>query len=418
MFFKNAQIYRLPAPWAMTAAALIEAITYQAFKPCTPSEAMSQGWVAPRAGGELVHVVNRQMLLVLRTQTKVLPGSVINAAVRERAAELEEQQGFPPGKKATKELKERITDELLVKAFPKDAHTWVWIDPVNGWLVVDASTGSKADDVIKLLLKAVDKMPLESLRVQRSPVAVMTGWLESDEAPAGFTIDQSATLRASGESRATVTYKLHSLDPEDMRRHIAAGKQCVKLAMTYNSRVSFTLDESLAIKGIKPLDVIREGSAITYSDDERFDNDVALMTLEYAKLLAELVEALGGEAKDGAPSGDGQHQISGGTAQDAARKLHQMAVREGASVTLTHGDKSVTFGAPALQEAGDLSDDLLYEKAVTVVRSNERASISLVQRHLAIGYNRAARLIERMEAEGVVSPAAGDGSRTILKPTD
>lgn len=407
MFFKNAQIYRLPAPWAMTAAALAEAITHQSFTPCTPSQAMSQGWIAPRADGELVHVVNRQMLLCLRTQTKVLPGSVINAAVRAKAAEFEEQQGFPPGKKATKELKERVTDELLVKAFPKDAHTWTWIDPVNGWLVVDASSGSKADEVIKLLLKAVDRMPLESLRVKRSPVAVMTAWLETDEAPAGFTIDQSATLRATGESRATVTYKLHSLDPDDMRRHIAAGKQCVKLAMTYNSRVSFTLDESLAIKGIKPLDVIREGTTTTYSDDERFDNDVALMTLEYAKLLADLVEALGGEATDGAPGGDGQHQIAEGSGvQQAVRALHKLATDNGATITLTGGGKTVS-----------LDDNNQYGRALEIVRENNRASISLVQRHLRIGYNQAARLLERMEAEGVVSPMAASGERTIFKPT-
>ena len=402
MFFKHAQVYRLPAPYALTAAALIEFITHQTFKPCTPSEAMSQGWVAPRADGELVHVVNRQMLLRLRTQTKVLPGSVVNAAVRVKAAEFEESQGFPPGKKATKELKERVTDELMVKAFPKDADTWVWIDPVNGWLVVDASSPSKADDVVKLLLKAVDRMPLESLRVQRSPTAVMTGWLESDEAPAGFTIDQSATLRASGESRATVTYKLHTLDPEDMRRHIAAGKQCAKLAMTYNDRISFVLTESLEVKAVKPLDVIREGSAVTHSDDERFDNDVALMTLEYAKLLADLVEALGGFAE----AGDQQQDQPGtpDTVQSVVRALHRHASERNASLTITVGGKTIST-----------DDAKLYEQAVEVVRKEQRASISLVQRHLRIGYNHAARLIERMEAEHIVTPMAANGSREVLQ---
>jgi len=407
MFFKNAQIYRLPAPYALTAAQLIEAIEHQSFTDCTKSEALRLGWVAPRAGGELVHVVNRQMLLRLRTQTKVLPGSVINAEVRKRAAVFEEQQGFPPGKKATKELKERVTDELLVKAFPKDSDTWVWIDPVNGWLVVDASSPSKADDVVKLLLKAVDKMPLESLRVKKSPVAVMTGWLEADEGPYGFTIDQNATLRASGESRATVTYKLHTLEPDDMRRHIAAGKQCVKLALTYNDRISFTLDESLAVKGIKPLDVLREGTAITHSDDERFDNDVTLMTLEYAKMLADLVEVLGGEAAIGDADSDGQHQIAeGGGVQEPVRALHKLAAQDGASISLTVGGKTIS-----------LDDNEKYKQAVKVVRENERASISLVQRHLRIGYNQAARLIERMESEGIVSPMAASGERTILKPT-
>jgi recombination associated protein RdgC len=57
------------------------------------------------------------------------------------------------------------------------------------------------------------------------------------------------------------------------------------------------LTESLAIKGIKPLDVIKEGETVTHSDDERFDNDMVLMTGELSKLMADVVEALGGEAK-------------------------------------------------------------------------------------------------------------------------
>jgi recombination associated protein RdgC len=174
---------------------------------------------------------------------------------------------------------------------------FTWIDPVNGWLVIDAASPSKADEVIKLLLKAVDLMPLESLRVQRSPVGVMTAWLESDEAPYNFTIDQDTELRATGESRAAVRYVKHSLDPEDIRRHIAAGKQCKRLALTWNGRISFVLTENLSIKSVRPLDVIKENETITYSDDDRFDNDMMLMTGELAKMLADLVEALGGEAK-------------------------------------------------------------------------------------------------------------------------
>jgi recombination associated protein RdgC len=297
MWFKNLQIYRLPAPWAFTPEQLEAALQPQGFVPASSNELLRQGWDSPRGNGSLVHVVNKQMLLLLGTEKKLLPGTVINQVAKAKAAELEEQQGFPPGKKAMRELKERVADELLPRAFSIRSNVWVWIDPVNGWLVVDAASPSKADDVIKLLLKAVDKMPLESLRVQRSPVAVMTAWLEADEAPYGFTIDQDTELRATGESKAAVRYVKHTLEPDDIRRHIAAGKQCTRLAMTWNDRISFVLTESLAIKGVKPLDVIKEGESVTYSDDERFDNDIVLMTGELSKLMADVVEALGGEAK-------------------------------------------------------------------------------------------------------------------------
>jgi len=297
MWFKNLQIYRLPAPWAYTPEQLEEALATQAFTPASSNELLRQGWDKPRPNGGLVHVVNKQMLIVLGTEKKLLPNSVINQVAKARAAELEEAQGFAPGKKAMKELKERVADELLPRAFSIRSNVWTWIDPVNGWLVVDAASPAKADDVIKLLLKAVDKLPLESLRVQRSPVGVMTEWLQTDEAPAGFTVDMDTELRATGESKAAVRYVKHSLDPEEVRRHIANGKQCTRLAMTWDSKISFVLTEQLAIKSIKPLDVLDEKDAGVRNDDERFDGDFMLMTGELAKLMADVVEALGGEAK-------------------------------------------------------------------------------------------------------------------------
>jgi recombination associated protein RdgC len=297
MWFKNLQIYRLPAPWAYTPEQLEEALSSNAFTPASSNELLRQGWDKPRPNGGLVHVVNKQMLILLGTEKKLLPNSVINQVAKARAAEMEEAQGFAPGKKAMKELKERVADELLPRAFSIRGNVWTWIDPVNGWLVVDAASPAKADEVIKLLLKAVDRMPLESLRVQRSPVGVMTEWLQTDEAPAGFTVDMDTELRATGESKAAVRYVKHSLDPEEVRRHIAAGKQCTRLAMTWDSKISFVLTESLAIKGVKPLDVLDEKDAGVRNDDERFDGDFMLMTGELSKLMADVVQALGGEAK-------------------------------------------------------------------------------------------------------------------------
>jgi S-DNA-T family DNA segregation ATPase FtsK/SpoIIIE len=72
------------------------------------------------------------------------------------------------------------------------------------------------------------------------------------------------------------------------------------------------------------------------------------------------------------------------------------------------------FGVAAGEGGGEA--DALYDEAVAIVVKTRKASISSVQRHLRIGYNRAARLIEQMEAAGLVSPMETNGNRTVLVP--
>ena len=73
-------------------------------------------------------------------------------------------------------------------------------------------------------------------------------------------------------------------------------------------------------------------------------------------------------------------------------------------------------GLPQEGEEGGDADTQLYDKAVAVVTQTRRASISGVQRHLRIGYNRAARLVDQMEADGVVSAPQHNGNREVLAP--
>ncbi|MBC7983108.1 MAG: cell division protein FtsK, partial [Candidatus Obscuribacterales bacterium] len=65
---------------------------------------------------------------------------------------------------------------------------------------------------------------------------------------------------------------------------------------------------------------------------------------------------------------------------------------------------------------GDPEQDLLYDEAVRIVVESRKASISGVQRRLKIGYNRAARMIEAMEAAGLVGQLQSNGSREVLAP--
>jgi S-DNA-T family DNA segregation ATPase FtsK/SpoIIIE len=87
-------------------------------------------------------------------------------------------------------------------------------------------------------------------------------------------------------------------------------------------------------------------------------------------------------------------------------------ILEGGTLDGEGGDAGAGEGGAA----GGGEADPMYDQAVAIVLQHRRASISLVQRHLRIGYNRAARLLEQMEQSGLVSPMASSGNRDILVP--
>jgi S-DNA-T family DNA segregation ATPase FtsK/SpoIIIE len=78
-------------------------------------------------------------------------------------------------------------------------------------------------------------------------------------------------------------------------------------------------------------------------------------------------------------------------------------------------DDETEGGEAGYAEATDPGNDL-YDRAVAIVTREKKASTSFVQRHLRIGYNRAAQIMERMEQEGVVSQANHVGKREVLAP--
>lgn len=84
--------------------------------------------------------------------------------------------------------------------------------------------------------------------------------------------------------------------------------------------------------------------------------------------------------------------------------------------SITKEDEDFSF--PGLDSGGDNSGDEIYDKALAIVYSEGKASTSFLQRHLKIGYNRAADLIDRMEKDGIISAANHVGKREVLARTD
>lgn len=296
MWFKNIFIYRLPADFKLSVATLQEKLALKPLMPCSGLDKQSLGWVSCRGDDRLVHIAGKHMLFALGVEQKLLPATIINRFAKERVADIEAQQGYKVGRKQLKDIKQAVNDELLPRAFALQRTTYAWLDRVNGRLIIEAASSVKADELLELLGKTVDNFPVHLLQTKLSPVAAMTGWMAAETAPVGFTIDRELELRSGDENKSTVRYANHALEGKEILSHISGGKRVTRLAMTWNDRISFVLNEHLQIKRIDFLEIIKEESSkVADNEDEMFELDFTLMTGELAKMLTTLIDALGGE---------------------------------------------------------------------------------------------------------------------------
>jgi recombination associated protein RdgC len=297
MWFRNLVLYKLPK-WSLDAAGLERALARQAFRSCSALEMESRGWTSPRGENEgpLVHTLGEHFLIALGAEQRLLPASIINQYARDRAVELEAKQGFKPGKKQLRDIKLRVADELMPRAFVRRRSTFAWIDAKRGIMAVDASALGKADELLEVLHKCVDGLAVTFLETLSPPASAMTRWLASHDAPSGFTIDRDCELLLPGADKSAVRYVRHTLETGEVRNHIAGGKQVTRLALTWAGRVSFVLCDNLQVKRVTFVDMKEESQQDAANAEEQFDADFALMSGELSRFLADLLDALGGEA--------------------------------------------------------------------------------------------------------------------------
>jgi recombination associated protein RdgC len=288
MWFKNLVLYRL--------GALEAKLARQPLRKCGGFEMETRGWAFPQQEGEHLYRQNRQWLLALGYEQKLLPATVIRQAAQERIAEMAHMLGHPVGRKQKREMLDKVTAELLPRALARRRTTYGWMDTANGWLAIDAAGEPKAEEFMETLRKTDDGIGARRLHTQHSPSASMSRWVVAGEVPGPFGIDQDLELRTPDANKATVRYARHPLGGKDIRDHIAGGKEPVRLGLTWNERISFVLTEELHVKRLSFLEILeREAGEGEAGEDERFDIDFALMTGELGRMLADLVKVLGGE---------------------------------------------------------------------------------------------------------------------------
>jgi recombination associated protein RdgC len=299
MWFKNLVLLRLAEPLTVSGAELEQRLEERRFRRCGSLDPVSEGWYPP-VGKEhqpLTHQTGGFIMLCLQREEKILPASAVNEMVAARVEEIEEQQGRQVRRKERDSIRDEILHDMLPRAFSQTRRTHGYIDTRGCWLILDCASARKAEDFVAVLRQTLGGFPVNPLATRERPAAVMTQWLAGGALPNGVTLENECELKSPEEDGGIVRCRRHDLDVPEILNHVEAGKEVIKLSISWNDRLAMVLDDALGIKRLKFLDAVQEEAAANDTDDAaaRFDADFAIMSLEIDAFLPVLLNWFGGE---------------------------------------------------------------------------------------------------------------------------
>ncbi|MCF7822387.1 MAG: recombination-associated protein RdgC [Mariprofundaceae bacterium] len=295
MWFRNIHFYRFEEPFTMTGQKLNEALESRKARNCGQMETACEGWAMPLGldGRMLVHETDGKLMICLRREDKVLPASLVREQVEEKAFKIEQEAGRPVGRKERADIRDQLMQELLPRALVKSSFTYAYIDPKNSWLIVNAASARKAEELIALLRKTLGMLNVVLPQTNISPESAMTQWLLSAESlPQGFDVEDEVELRATGESISVIRCKHVDLASNEIRGHVASGKRVHRMAMNWQGRLSFVLYDDLSIRRIRYGDELVDQADAGGDEATRFDADFAIMSAEISGFVPALLAAL------------------------------------------------------------------------------------------------------------------------------
>jgi len=303
MWFKNLQLYRFTKPFELDASTLGQQLEQQAFVPCASQDVTRSGWVPPlgRHGSEFVHSTNGYLMICAKRQDKLLPSAVINEALEEKALEIESRESRQLPRKERRSLRDEVYFNLLPKAFVRSSLQFAYISPRDQLLVVDAASAKRAEDLLQDLRDTLGSLSVIPLASKHQPIDVMTRWVSSAQVATGFELGEECELRDNANVNSIIRCKNQDLSAVEIVNHLKTGMHVSKLALSWQQRLEFVLDEKLVVKRLRFADMVQEQASDIEADDAaaRFDVDFSIMALELSAFIDALTDAFGGtEAGD------------------------------------------------------------------------------------------------------------------------
>ncbi len=297
MFFRNLTLFRFPAGIEARFKKLDAQLAEHELRPCGALEMQTRGWVSPYGRGEAMFAIEhgKHALLALGGEDKILPGAIINQHIADKVEVLEKQRGTPVGNRERRKLKDEALTELMPRALARPSRLGGYLDLENGWLVVDSSSRKAAEGFVSALRNAIGSFPAVGLEPEESPRALMTEWMIDGKLPDGFALGDECELKDPADRGAIVRCRRQDLAADEMREHLSSGKQVTQIALTFEERMRFVLDDTLTVRKFKLLDITVEQMEKGDRDSAKAELDArfVLMSGEVARLLARIETLFG-----------------------------------------------------------------------------------------------------------------------------
>ncbi|WP_416398317.1 recombination-associated protein RdgC [Allohahella sp. A8] len=333
MHFKQVSFYRFTKDIDFTQESLAAALESARFQEApadggTASEDRGAGSSLPVRFGwsnplpydseSLVYEQNGCLLFSLQKAEKVLPASVVNQKLDQRVQAIEMKDARKLRRKEKQEMKEDLIAELLPRAFSKSSWSKAYIDLTKGLLVVASSSANKADEITSLLREDVGSLPILPVKPDVNPALQFTDWVKNQSQPANLAIGGACTLTSQDQQGMSIRCKGSENLNEAVLSHIEDGLLVSKLDVSWEDRMSFSLDEKFTLSGIKLLDAAIDSMPESDGDiADRFASEFHLFTSDMRVLHDDLLAALGADGADTEAQADPAKADSSTQADDA-----------------------------------------------------------------------------------------------------
>lgn len=291
MWFKQVQLFKLTDSISSSPNFLAEKLQALAFSPCLPSMPQSMGWVSPLydENAPLVRGINGCLMFCLQIEDKILPGSVVTQALKEKIKKIEQTESRKIRQKEKLSLKDETVQILLPRAFTRLARIYAYIDTRNQWLILNSTSPAKTEMFISMFKKSVGE-GIEAFEVIK-PASIFTDWLKNKNYPQEFSIEKSCVLQDPEQQNRVIRAQQQDLFSAPIQTLVSEGCHAIQIALCWHDKLNFVLADDFSLRSIHLVDDdMVEIQEEMESKEQKFDADFIMMSETYAGLFSDLLK--------------------------------------------------------------------------------------------------------------------------------